>query len=205
MNVSSNRVRLVVALLAVTLIPWVGFQTASATSVASTKQHTVHDYGKVISVSRAKKTQDVTGFDLQLRPTGPKLSFKVNAQTQFVARSSEAYVAGFSAGDYANVSGHLVKKGRLADSVEFDTHSFQVFPESNFNGTVTKVGAHDGPLVIQVSGGSTRRIFRSKDTQYYVNGQPSETPIQINVGDNLQIAAERRAARWIAVTINDLG
>ncbi|HZT96996.1 MAG TPA: hypothetical protein VFB34_09180 [Chloroflexota bacterium] len=163
-----------------------------------------HTYGKVVSVTRAKKTEDVLRFDLQPHGSG-RLSFKVTTGTKFIAHSSQAEVNGFTTGDFAYVIAHTTKRVRIADSVEYDAHAFHVYPVSSFSGVASKVAKHNAYLIVQLADSSQRKVFLTGNTAYYQNGQPSETPIQIKAGDHLQIEAEHQGKRWVALSVDDQG
>jgi hypothetical protein len=154
-------------------------------------------YGHVVSLKFAKKTGALKGFTIAVHGKG-QYTYSVTSKTQFVPRSADADIQGFGVGDYA----YVIARSGVAHEVEYDTSPFKPGPLEHVDGQVTKVSTK-GFFILQDSSGTDHKIWPTPQTSWYINGQPQSSPFTVQVGQTLDVFAQKEHEKWLAVSIDE--
>ncbi len=124
-------------------------------------------------------------------------------RTRFTARSAEALVDGFIAGDFAVVTVRRVPPGEVlrANRVLYDVVPFGPITQFTLTGAFVREAVDGHAFLMHLKTGTWHWISVNANTQYTEDGSPIAMLPDVR-GEILTVSIHRLNGRWIALSVD---
>lgn len=142
-----------------------------------------------------------TGITLQLEGD-QKITVRFTPRTILKARSAEAQVEGLMIGDFAVVQVVKANVDWIARRVFFDVDPFGPIRFFTVTGSVVRLNRAGTQILLAIPGGTTRWIIVTRNTNYSIDGVPTDAVPVLLRSDVLQVDVHKVPRGWLATSIN---